>query len=316
MKLRKLALLLALPGALALPGTAEALTPTTTNAVAVYDFNVNVFSKNWQAWFDAVNNDATSPLPDVVLGQDFADPAAVGTFRDWLNTKFGTTYAYQYSVAPSGAATNRRAVFWRTARFSLIKYDRWAGYGGTASTCPTTPGQDNAQAIQVLLDDLSNSNTVGAVSMKTPPMGTDNQCAWKNVQLATDKLARSTWAASLHLFGTDSNAPDWVGTGYSCWYRGAVRDAADTCGGIDLGWSDPMFDHCALTLNQRTCLNDNWTHKNTSTGATSRIDFILARRGTTAEAVSTSAKTIDQGVCMTYSDHCSVRAVVSYGTSF
>lgn len=313
---RRLALLLAVPGALALPGSAEAVTPTSANAVAVYDFNVNVFSKNWQGWFDAINSEVGAPLPDIVLGQDFASPTAVNDFNNMLYTKFGQTYSYDYSVAPSGAATNRRAVFWRTARFGWIKSDKWAGYGGTASTCPTSPGQDNAQAIQVLLDDKSNNYTVGAVSMKTPPMGTDNECAWKNAQLATSKLARSTWAASLHFFGTDANAADWSGSNYYCWYRGTVSDAPNDCAGTDLGWSDPMFDACALTLNQRNCLNSNWTHKNQSTGATSRIDFLFAKRGLTAEAVSTQAKTIDQGVCWSYSDHCSVRAVVSYGTTF
>ena len=163
MRLRKLALLLAIPGALALPGNAQALTTSGSMEVAVYDFNVNVFDKRWDLWFDEILREANAPLPDIVLGQDFASPTDVATFDAKLESKFGHTYDFEFSVAPSGNATNRRAVFWRTAKYSLIARERWAGYGGDGPACPALPGQDNAQAIQVLLDDLTNSFTVGAV---------------------------------------------------------------------------------------------------------------------------------------------------------
>jgi len=317
--LRKIALLLAIPGALAVPGTAEATYFTTANAVAAYDFNAHKMDDRWQDWVSLIRNEANGPVPDVILGQDFENDTERVQFQNYISsstTGFGQSYA---SVASNTAGTIQRVVFWRTSRFGSLSsatVDRWNGYGGTDdATC--TFGADNAQAVMVRLWDSAAAKYVSAASFKTPPKGTNNACAWENMKLATAKLDRVGYSGSLHLIGTDANAPDWNGTTYTCWYRGTVQAVADGCNGeADLGWSDPMYDNCSTATSPRTCLDGHWTHKNQATGATSRIDFLFAKRGAIATANSTDRRTIDKGVCTTYSDHCSVRAVVSYTTIF
>ncbi|HEV2889190.1 MAG TPA: hypothetical protein VGX28_02345 [Frankiaceae bacterium] len=303
---RRIALLLAVPGALALPGSADASYTTGSGAVAVYQYNVHQYYENWTGWIDAIAADSNAPTPDVILGQDFESAVKVIDFANNLTGRLGTSYGYVYD---SSAAANKRAVFWRSARFDLLKSETWLGYGGTDdATCDA--GANNAAAIQVKLQDKVNtSKVVAAVSMKTPPKGTNNHCTWLNMQLATDKLARSTWSGNLHLIGSDTNSADWGGAQYNCWWEGTVVQAGTntTCGGVDLGWSDVIYDLCAAS---RSCLDTHWTHGGASAGK--RIDYVLAKRGSTAKATSSAQATIDKGVCATYSDHCSVRAVVSY----
>lgn len=320
--LRKTVLLLAIPGALALPAPAHAGSWTsTTNAVAVYQYNVHQYYDDWIGWIDDVLADPQAPIPDVITGQDFESPVKVIDFKNQLSS-LGWTYGYAYSENPDAADPNKpnakgttRAVFWRTARFSLLAQEQWFGQGGQVPADCQGTGENNAHAIQVRLDDLTSNRTVGVVSMKTPPMGNDNDCTWQNMQIATQKLTRSAWAADLYLIGTDTNSPDWGGAAYNCWYKGTTLPAGtgQTCGDQDLGWSDAIYDLCA---GGRTCLDGHWTHSKDGGPPFTRIDYILARRASTPGAVFASQATIDKGVCSTYSDHCSVRALVSYGTTF
>lgn len=314
---RKIALLLALPGALAMPGSAEAATRfTTATSIAVYDVNIHKMDDNWQGWVaDIRNNDTNAPVPDVILGQDFQNETEIQDFQAYIgrvDVGFGTPYAYAASNY-TAEFPNRRVIFWRTARFTWSKADYWMGHGGTQANQCAYPAS-NTQAIQVQLWDALAAKYVAAVSMKTPPNGTFNECVWRNMQLATSLMNRAEWTGSLQLIGMDTNAPEWDGSSYNCWWRGSVAADGTTCNGTDLGYSDVIYDLCSGQTYPRNCLDGHWTHKNTS-GVTTRIDYLFAKRSGGAGAVSTARRTIDKGMCSRFSDHCSVRAEIGYGLS-
>lgn len=315
---RKIVLLLVVPGALALPGAAKAATyPTTAAGVAVYDINIGQMKPeyNWKGWAQSIKNETLAPLPDVILGQDFNGLPQVDDFLDQINHVFAPD-AYTYAASDlTFNFPNRRVVFWRVARFSLLKSETWYGWGESNLSLPCQEGAQNTAAIQVQLQDLAApTKVVSAVSMKTQPRGTDNDCAWKNMQKATAKLARPLWAGSMHLIGTDTNAPDWNSSNgqWNCWYRNSITALPSTTGcgtATDLGWADIMFDNCDPPANRRPCLDLHWTH-----APFNRIDYIFAKIPATPGVgpTSTDRKTIDKQVCSTYSDHCSVRGIVNY----
>lgn len=310
-KFRKIVLLLTIPGALALPGPAEAAYFSGPDAVAVYDFNVNQMSRQWRDWVALVNNTA-NPVPDIILGQDFENDAERIQFRDYISsstTGFGVGYS---SIGSETADTaQQRVIFWRTNRFTLAASDRWRGFGGQDDAV-CLDGAVNAEAVQVRLTDNNTAGrSVAAVSMKTPPKGTNNQCAWENMVRATNKMERAGYNGTLHVVGTDANARDFDGLVPTCWWAGTVTVApGGGCGvgALDLGYSDPIYDSCGAVPG--ACIQGHWTHRGNN--ADSRIDFIFAKRGSVPNANSTDRRTIDKGVCMTYSDHCSVRALISY----
>lgn len=308
MILKRIALLLALPAMLALPARAEAGVDTGSGAIGVYQLNIHRMENTWPDWINFIKWDPSAVTPDLILGQDFETLQEIEEFRFTISHSwwgFNTNYTYVYRQA----GANYVVIFWRTSRFSSAKDRGWNGYGGDQSSSTCEPGANNAQAVQVRLWDTLAQKHVGAVSMKTPPKPT-NECARMNMEKATDELNRNDatvgdWRGDLRLVGTDANAPDYANGAYECWWDRTVAADPGPCGtSPDLGWSDVVYDLCA---GARACLDQHFTRLASRT----RIDFLFAKRPATT-AVSTNQKTLSQGDCTKFSDHCSVGAAVLY----
>lgn len=307
---KRLLLLLAIPGALALPGTADAGGRFITNgsSVAVYDVNVGQMAYTWKEWAAEIKRQEGYPVPDVILGQDFKDDADIDTFKKSISNPdegFGVDYSWRQSNY-SSTNPNRRVIFWRTSRFTLASVARWQGWGGGRLE-PCQHPASNAEAVQVRLYDTQAGKYVSAVSMKTPPKDTLSECAFKNAQLAGTKM-NAVGAGDMQLIGMDTNATDYLNGSYDCWWRATVSSSGTTCYGTNLGWSDVIYAGCG---GLRSCLDANPTRFNT------RIDYIFARASGLNGAMTREEKTLGLTYqCKQFSDHCSVRAVVSYWTSF
>ena len=312
--LATLSTVLALLGSTGATGRESASTQlnsrTTSSAenVAVYQFNVHKMQNDWKAWIDHVAASPDTPVPDIILVQDFPKFTALTEDQDradfikYLETTFGAKYAAKWATHGDPAIGTERAVIWRGGtggRFTLVDWRVLNTYGGTNGECARP--RNNAKAIQVKLrDGLNVGKIVTAASFKASPPSSPDACAWTNIEFMNSKL-KEAWptsapGADLLIMGTDTNAPDRVDFcrpadqpcsepnkpkpdySYECWYEGTLSVLAG--GGCNESgnrhYGDPIFDLCSNETNLHDCLDRNFTLNLEGAG---RIDFIFAKRG-------------------------------------
>lgn len=261
--------------------------------ICVHDFNIHIMKDNWRGWVQHVKKQP-GLKPDLILVQDLADVKQRKLLLGTLTKELGGTWD-----ARGYADTWHPAVVWRKERFEKPKHRSWRGYGGASCSL----NSDASPAVQVRLYDRLAKRWITCASFKTDPKAPAT-CPLANFKKVHANLSEAAWAGDLMIMGTDANESDRAGRGWSPWYTGVNLRLSPAGKPPNLGYCDPIFDVCDG--------DPKLLKKHVTREGGKRIDYLLARKKR-GEVQFEDAATLpigdEEGP---WSDHNSVRCVVSY----